>query len=124
MICHFILYVSNQAASTDFYRKSLAIEPTLNEPGMTEFKLGENCILGLMPSSGIKKLLGDTIADPESAHGVPRAEIYLRVSDPEKAIERAILSGAKMLSQFQERNWGAKAGYVIDHDGHVLAFST
>lgn len=124
MICHFILYVNNQADSTDFYRKTLAIEPILNVPGMTEFKLGDHCILGLMPSAGIKRLLGDTIPDPERARGVPRAEIYLRVSDPEKALERAISFGAKELSPFQERNWGANAGYVMDQDGHVLAFST
>ena len=91
---------------------------------MTEFKLGDHCILGLMPSAGIKRLLGDTIPDPETARGIPRAEIYLRISNPEKALERAISFGAKGLSPFQERSWGANAGYVMDHDGHVLAFST
>ena len=124
MICHFILYVSDQATSTDFYRNTLAMEPVLNVPGMTEFRLGEHCILGLMPSAGIQRLLGDVIPDPEAARGIPRAEVYLRISDPEKAFERAISFGAKELSPFQERTWGAKAGYVIDHDGHVLAFST
>jgi hypothetical protein len=65
MVCHFILYVRNQELSTQFYKQLLSQDPQLNVPGMTEFKLGENCILGLMPEKGIKRLLGDAIQDPE-----------------------------------------------------------
>lgn len=90
---------------------------------MTEFKLTDGCILGLMPSKGIVKLLGDSIHDPESAAGIPRAELYLRVSDPESSFRQALKSGAKMLSPVQVRNWGARAGYFADPDGHVIAFS-
>ena len=53
-----ILYVKDQEWSTDFYSHVLAMQPTLHVPGMTEFTLNEVCILGLMPESGIKKLLG------------------------------------------------------------------
>ncbi len=123
MICHFILYVSDQAQSTDFYTKTLSQVPILNVPGMTEFKLAENCILGLMPSNAIKKLLGDSIKHPEDAAGIPRAELYLRVSDPEKSFNIAIEAGGKLLSPFQERNWGSKVGYFSDPDGHIIAFS-
>lgn len=124
MICHFIFYVSNQARSTEFYQRLLSQDPTLNVPGMTEFKLTESCILGLMPSQGIKKLLGDTIQDPESAKGVPRSEVYLRTEDPQAAISRALDAGGRLLSEFQMRGWGESAGYVADLDGHVIAFST
>jgi len=123
MICHFILYVSDQKKSCEFYQRILGISPTLNVPGMTEFKLGENCILGLMPNAGIKKLLGDAIQDPEKAHGIPRAELYMRITDARAAFERALASGAKELSPMQERTWGTTAGYFEDLDGHVIAFS-
>ncbi|MFZ3229991.1 MAG: VOC family protein [Pseudobdellovibrio sp.] len=123
MFCHFILYVSDQRISSTFYSRALDQQPTLDVPGMTEFKLGEGCILGLMPSKGIKKLLGEAIQDPENAKGVPRAEVYLRVSNPELAFMRALEAGAKLLSPIEQRNWGARAGYLEDPDGHVIAFS-
>lgn len=124
MICHFIFYVSDQARSTSFYQKVLDAKPVLNAPGMTEFKLNDKCVLGLMPSNGIKALLGEAIRDPESAKGIPRSEIYLRVSNPEAALSRAIEAGGKLLSQFKKRDWGDSAGYVADMDGHIIAFST
>lgn len=123
MRVNFILYVSDQEASTRFYREALALEPTLHVPGMTEFTLREGCVLGLMPEKGIKRLLGDKIPDPELSNGVSRAELYLSVADPEAALARAIKSGAKLLSSLELRNWGDHAGYVMDPDGHILAFA-
>lgn len=49
MKCNFILYVRDQEASTGFYIAVLAMEPILNVPGMTEFELSSDCVLGLMP---------------------------------------------------------------------------
>ena len=66
MKSHFILYVANQEKSTRFYEIVFAQKPTLNVPGMTEFELNEGSVLGLMPSQGIKKLLGDKLPDWEN----------------------------------------------------------
>jgi len=46
---HFILYVTDQPISTQFYGNVLSIKPTLNVPGMTEFRLNSGGILGVMP---------------------------------------------------------------------------
>ncbi len=35
----FILYVSDQQVSRDFYAAGLGLEPVLDVPGMTEFNL-------------------------------------------------------------------------------------
>src|SRR3954454_12663227 len=98
MTCHFILYVRDQASSTAFYEKALALSPALNVPGMTEFHLAENVVLGLMPEKGIVKLLEGAIENPAEASGIPRSEVYLRVSEPEVYFERAVAAGAKVLS--------------------------
>ncbi len=90
---------------------------------MTEFHLQEGCVLGLMPEGGIKRLLGATISDPATAHGIPRAEVYLHVEDAEAAFERALRAGARLLSPMQKRDWGDTAGYCQDADGHVLGFA-
>lgn len=121
MYCDFILYVSDQSRSRDFYSAALGLTPCLDVPGMTEFDLG-GCTLGLMPEKGIKKLLPD-MPDPQKAAGVPRAELYLIVPDPEDYHARALAAGAKELSRLAPRDWGHAAAYSLDPDGHVVAFA-
>jgi SAM-dependent methyltransferase/catechol 2,3-dioxygenase-like lactoylglutathione lyase family enzyme len=119
----FILYVSDPARSRDFYRRALAVEPALDVPGMTEFALPGGARLGLMPESGIRRLLGDVLPDPARGRGVPRAEVYLRVDDPERHHARALAAGAVELNPVAPRDWGERAGYALDPDGHVIAFA-
>jgi catechol 2,3-dioxygenase-like lactoylglutathione lyase family enzyme len=120
---YFILYVSNQAASAAFYTRVLGSSPRLNVPGMTEFVLPDGAILGLVPESGIRRLLGPDLPDPAGAHGIPRAELYLLVEAPAAYMERARAAGAAPLSPLQPRDWGHLAAYCLDPDGHVLAFA-
>jgi uncharacterized glyoxalase superfamily protein PhnB len=117
---NFILYVRDARVSADFYREVLAAEPTLDVPGMTEFRIAEGVVLGLMPESGIARLLA---IDPASAAGVPRAELYLVVDDPAAYHARALAAGAQELSPLSPRSWGEAAAYSRDPDGHVLAFA-
>lgn len=124
MTAHFILYVADQEASTAFYRAVLGMEPRLNVPGMTEFELADDCVLGLMPIAGIRRLIGDVLPDPLLAHGIPRAELYLVLPDAQGCHDRALQAGATELSPMQPRNWGDVAAYSLDLDGHVLAFAT
>jgi catechol 2,3-dioxygenase-like lactoylglutathione lyase family enzyme len=120
---HFILYVADQASSTEFYSRILGISPRLNVPGMTEFELSGGSVLGLMPAKGIKRLLGEALPDPESAAGIPRSELYLVVDDAVAYQRRAVEAGARELSGVESRDWGHDAGYVLDPDGHMLAFA-
>ena len=123
MMTHLILYVRDQAESTDFYSALLKKSPVLNVPGMTEFRLGEVCVLGLMPETGIKKLLGARLPDPAQAQGIPRAELYLIVDDCQAYCDRAMQLGAAVLSASSVRDWGHTVSYCLDQDGHVLAFA-
>ncbi len=120
---HIIFYVDDQKSSTSFYKNVLAIEPRLDVPGMTEFELSNGTILGLMPHSGIKKLLDDKIEVPGKLMRTPRAELYLLVNKPQKYFERALQHGAIELSRLQPRDWGDEAAYCLDSDGYVLAFA-
>jgi uncharacterized protein len=123
MKAHTILYVSHQSVARDFYARILGIEPSLDVPGMTEFRLSAEHVLGLMPEQGIKRLLGDSLPDPATARGVPRAELYLVVEDPRERHARALAAGAKELSPYALRDWGDGAAYSLDPDGHVLVFA-
>jgi catechol 2,3-dioxygenase-like lactoylglutathione lyase family enzyme len=119
----FVLYVAHQGLSTAFYAAVLDREPALNVPGMTEFDLPGGAALGLMPEAGIKRLLGAAIPDPSPANGIPRAELYLRVEDPNAFHARALSAGARELSPLLPRDWGEDVAYSLDPDGHVLAFA-
>jgi uncharacterized glyoxalase superfamily protein PhnB len=118
-----IFYVKDQDKSMKFYRSVLAQEPDLHVPGMSEFKLSEQTSLGLMPESGIKKLLNEHLPDPEKTNGAARAELYLSVENPNAYHQRALLQGAVELSPLLKRNWGDEVAYSLDPDGHVLAFA-
>ena len=121
MIPHFILYVADQERAKAFYARVLAKEPRLHVPGMTEFELGSNAVLGLMPEKGIRRLLGNEhFADDAQS---PRAELYLLVDDPQAHLDRATNAGAIELSPLLSRDWGHDAAYCLDPDNHVLAFA-
>lgn len=121
MKCNTILFVKDQKRSRDFWAAALGVEPTLDVPGMTEFTLSKDHVLGLMPEVGIKKLLD--LPDFSSGSGFPRAEIYLTVEDPEARHQVALSSGARELSKLEPRNWGDEAAYSLDPDGHILVFA-
>ncbi len=121
---HFILYVADQARSATFYTAVLAIEPRLHVPGMTEFNLPGGGVLGLMPEQGIRSLLGAALPDPAAANGIPRAELYLVLTEPGDYHARSLAAGARELSPLLPRDWGHVAAYSLDPDGHVLAFAS
>jgi len=118
-----ILYVGEQERSRRFYEKVLDKTPILHVPGMTEFELSENFLLGLMPESGIIKILNDKTPDPAKGNGIPRCELYLFVADPVLSLGAAINAGAKEVSKSEIRDWGDEVSYCSDPDGHIIAFA-
>lgn len=118
-----ILYVNDQQASTEFYSKLFRKNPDLNVPGMTEFKLAENCNLGLMPNKGIAKILLDKTPHPDKGNGIPRCELYFYVENIQLEYDNALQLGAKLISPIADRDWGDKVCYFADIDGHIIAFA-
>jgi len=119
----FIFYVKDQQKSKWFYENILQISPSLNVPGMTEFKLADNVKLGIMPENGIAKIISTHLPHPNNGNGIPRCELYLKIENPNEYIKRGIELGGKEISKLQNRDWGDKVGYISDLDGHILAFA-
>src|SRR4051794_10877649 len=113
MQVHVILYVADQKRARDFYAAVFDQPPKLDVPGMTEFTLGPDYVLGLMPAAGIRRLLGDTLPDPDRAAGIPRCELYLVVGDAAQSHARALRAGATELSPLAGRDWGHRAAYSL-----------
>lgn len=116
-----ILYVKDQQISTDFYSKLFRQNPDLDVPGMTAFKLAENCKLGLMPNKGIAKILLDKTPHPDQGIGIPRCELYFYIENIE--FENAMRIGTTLISEIKDQNWGDKVCYFADPDGHIIAFA-
>lgn len=119
----FIIYVEDQHRSRNFYEKILEMKPALDVPGMTEFLLNENAKLGIMPCSGIAKILGEKLPNPSLATGIPKCELYLYVDNIDSRFKIALEAGAKLVSKIEKRNWGDKVCYFSDDDGNVIAFA-
>jgi lactoylglutathione lyase len=121
---YFIIYVADQDKSMIFYSKILEIKPSLHVQGMTEFRIAENCTLGIMPENGIAKILGEKTPHPSKGNGIPRAEIYLPTGNLHEKLKLCIAAGATLISGIEKRNWGDTAFYVSDYDGHIVAFAS
>lgn len=119
----FILYVADQKKSKDFYSFVLNLSPSLDVEGMTEFLIGKNCKLGLMPEKGIANILMNKTPHPASGSGIPRCEIYLKIEDCSGYLSRAVDAGGKLISEFALRDWGDNVAYISDPDGHIIAFA-
>lgn len=76
-----------------------------------------------MPNDSIAKILGDKTPHPASGKGVPRCELYMYVEDVQLEFENAIKNGATLVSPISDRDWGDKACYLSDPDGHIIAFA-
>ena len=123
---HLILYVADQARAERFYSAVLGITAELSVPGMTEFRLSERCVLGLMPEQGIRRLLSRlaSLARANEAESRElRAELYLHVLDVDAHHAHALAAGAIELDPPRPRSWGDRASYCLDLDGYVLAFA-
>ena len=120
---HFILYVKDQEISTEFYSNFLDLSPTLNVPGMTEFSLSENTVLGLMPEKGIENLLNKKVSVVTNTYNSIKAEIYLLVNSIDQYVERAKKQSVKILSEAENRDWGDRTAYFLDPDQHVIAIA-
>ncbi|HET9137549.1 MAG TPA: VOC family protein [Candidatus Kapabacteria bacterium] len=123
-LAQFILFVSDQSVSRDFYQNILQLEPVLDVPGMTEFLLSDASKLGLMPEKGIATIIDTALPHPQTAHGIPRCELYLYVENVDECFERSIRFGARVVSPVSIRDWGDIVGYVTDPDGHLIAFAS
>lgn len=94
----------------------------LNVPGMTEFKLAENCKLGLMPNKGIAKILSDKIPHSDKGNVIPRCELYFQAENLELECENTAKIGTKLINEIKDQDWGDKVCYFVDIDGHIIAF--
>lgn len=120
---YFLLYVKDKPASAAFYREVLGLEPIVEVESITEFRLLEGAVLGIMSYAAAARNVDVGVPTEAPTDPSPRAELYLVVDDPEGCLRRALALGARQISPMQLRDWNHRAAYCLDPDGHVLAFA-
>jgi hypothetical protein len=119
----FIIYVKDQNKSKDFYKNILVIQPVLDVPGMTEFQLNVFTKIGIMPETGIAKILGNKVPNPANANGIPKCELYLFVDNPQQSYVNAVNNSAIPINETKAYDWGDEVAYCADTDGNIIAFA-
>lgn len=123
MKVNFIIYVSDQERSKDFYSELLGLEPSLHVPGMTEIMLNRDTKLGIMPIKGIENLLNGNVVVSKNIGNNVQCELYLSIEEPSLYHSRALKLGATNVSNLELRNWGDEVAYCRDYDGNLIAFA-
>lgn len=113
----FVLYVRDPERSRAFYEKALGLAPRLVAPGYAELDCG-SAVLGL-----ISETAAPVLAGKPAGTGL-RAELYLRVDDVIAAVCALEAAGARCTSPLTDRDWGDRAAYFEDPDGHLIAVAT
>ena len=90
---------------------------------MCEFKLPDGSTLGIMPNTSLEKLFGKNFEKQKNRKALPQTEFYFLVEDALYFHNRALQLGASEIREFAEMDWGDKAAYCLNHDGHILAFA-
>ncbi|NLM44368.1 MAG: VOC family protein [Clostridiales bacterium] len=99
------------------------MEPLMDVPGMTEFKLADNMLLGIMPSEGIKNMMDIKTIKHWKEGEIPKCQIYLPVDEPDDYYNRVVKAGGIGIIEGKSTPWGGYIAYCMDLDGNLLAFA-
>lgn len=113
---HVILFVSDLAASLQFYRDVAGLEHRFTDAGYAEFGTGATRFA----------IYERRRADWLTGHPVrpgPAGEIVLVVEDVDAIAAELRASGIPLLTEPADRPWGHRTLHVADPDGFVVEFA-
>ena len=118
-----MLVCRDPAALIDFCKSTFGAEERVRRPGPggtvahALLTIGEAMVMieGEFP----------TVANrAPQADGTSPVVIYVYVEDVDKAVERAVAAGAKILTPVKTQFWGDRLGRIMDPSGHTWLIST
>ncbi|MDH5491366.1 MAG: VOC family protein [Myxococcales bacterium] len=117
-----ILAVEDLERALRFYRGAFGFVARIETPVFVELALPGGPGLGLYERVGFGRNTGQlpALTPPASTSAT---ELYFRVSDLERSIDRLEALGAPCLSPRAPRPWGDVAAYYRDPDGNVVAIA-
>ena len=120
-----ILYVSDVAASLDFYERALGQRRRfVHDSGQyAELDTGETALALAAHELAAANLPG--IYRPEQRPGSrPSFEVCFVTRDVQGAFDRAIAEGAEAVTPPQTKPWGQDVAYVRDPDGNLVELAS
>jgi catechol 2,3-dioxygenase-like lactoylglutathione lyase family enzyme len=117
-----VLACDDVARSKAFYEAVFGWRVIVDLAVYVELEVPTGLRVGLYARTGFASNTGEAPAGRPPT-GTTACELYLRVDDPEAALERLAAAGARLLSRVAPRVWGDEAGYAADLDGNVVAVS-
>jgi PhnB protein len=118
-----MLVCRDPAALIDFCKSTFGAEERVRRPGPggtvahALLTIGEAMVMieGEFP----------TVANrAPQADGTSPVVIYVYVEDVDKAVERAVAAGAKIMTPVTTQFWGDRIGRIMDPSGHTWLIST
>jgi|SRR5215208_13825 lactoylglutathione lyase len=119
-----ILYVTDVAASLDFYERALGQRRRfVHESGQyAELDTGETALALAAHELAAANLPGVYREDPAGAR--PAFEVCFVTDDVQRAFDRAITEGAESVTPPQTKPWGQRVAYVRDPDGNLVELAS
>lgn len=115
-----ILAVEDRTLSLTFYREAFGWTLEIDAPAYAQLALPGGMHLGIYDRRGFGKNIGQ---QPRPTGGVTCTELYLQVDDIERAGDRVLRAGGRLLDSCRARDWGDAVAYFADPDGNILALA-
>lgn len=113
---HVILYVSDLAASVEFYRDVVGLEHRFTDAGYAEFGTGATRF-ALYERRRAEWLTGHQVMPG------PAGEVVLIVDDVDAVATALRGRGIPLLTDPADRPWGHRMLHIADPDGFVVEFA-
>jgi PhnB protein len=117
------LFCRDVAAEIDFCINTFGAVERVRRPGPDG--IAQHALLTIGPAMLMIEAEWPGIASrAPQLDGTSPVVIYLYVEDVDKAVERAVGAGAKILFPVQDQFWGDRIGWIMDPAGHVWTIAT
>lgn len=119
------LVIKNAAQAIDYYKKVFGATETFRmdgpdgKVGHAELQIGDSRIMlaDENPSMGQGHSSATSI-------GASPVSLYLYLPDVDRAVERAVAAGAKILRPVEDQFYGDRSGFIQDPFGHLWGIAT
>ena len=115
-----ILYVSDVAASLDFYERALGQSRRF----VHELDTGDTALAFAAHELAAANLPGVFRPERRRSGGRARFEVCFVTTDVQGAFDRAITEGAEAVTAPQTKPWGQDVAYVRDPDGYLVELAS
>ncbi len=113
-----MLVCRNAAAEIDFCKTTFGAVELVRRPGPDGNVAHALVTIGpaMVMIEGEWPTLASRAPQPDGSSPVV---IFIYVEDVDKAVERAVAAGAKVLIPVKDQFWGDRTGRIVDPSGHV-----